>query len=134
VHELERICFPEDAWPLLDVIGVLTLPSVVRLKALNGEQLIGFIAVDIRRRQNEAWIATIGVHPDHRRRGVGRRLLAAGEAQLETAKVKLTVRASNQAAIALYERFGYHQVQVWRRYYEGGEDGVVMEKTLAGRA
>ena len=33
LRHLERLCFPKDAWPLLDLVGVLTLPNVVRLKA-----------------------------------------------------------------------------------------------------
>ncbi|MEE9188748.1 MAG: hypothetical protein V3U36_05210 [Anaerolineales bacterium] len=60
---LERICFPLDAWPLWDMIGVLTFPGVVRLKATREGEMVGFIAADIRRTENAAWIATLGVLP-----------------------------------------------------------------------
>ena len=59
--------FPaKDAWPLWDMIGVLTFPGVVRLK---GEpsmvKTVGFIAADIHGAlRNVAWIATLGVLPD----------------------------------------------------------------------
>jgi ribosomal protein S18 acetylase RimI-like enzyme len=30
----------------------------------------------------------------------------------------------------LYLKNGYHKVETWRRYYEGGEDAIVMEKDM----
>ena len=71
LRQLEQLCFPLDAWPLLDMIGVLTLPSVVRYKALEKDEMIGFVAGDIRASKQLGWIATICVHPDHQGRGLG---------------------------------------------------------------
>jgi ribosomal-protein-alanine N-acetyltransferase len=130
VRELERLCFPHDAWPLLDMLGVLTLPHVVRLKAVDGEQVVGFVAGDVRRLQNVAWIATICVHPDWQGRRIGAQLLEECEGQVGVRTVKLSVRASNEAALRLYRRMGYQQTGTWPRYYKGGEDAVVMEKIL----
>src|SRR3990172_4878419 len=87
VRELEKACFPVDAWPLWDIIGILTVPNVVRLKAVNSGpgntgqvrtgHLVGFVAGDIRAHENTAWIATIGVLPSYRGRGIGAALLRA---------------------------------------------------------
>jgi len=44
--------------------------------------------------------------------------------------VRLSVRASNQAAIRLYEKQGYAVVNRWERYYAGGEDALVLAKNL----
>jgi ribosomal-protein-alanine N-acetyltransferase len=44
--------------------------------------------------------------------------------------MKLTVRISNQPAISLYEHLGYHTSDIWRAYYNDGEDGLVMSKRL----
>ena len=63
-------------------------------------------------------------------RGLGGRLLHACEAGMGMPKVKLSVRESNQAAIEMYQRYGYRQVGMWKRYYKGGENGIVMEKVL----
>ena len=49
VRNLERVCFPRDAWPLIDMVGVLAFPGVVRLKATHDGEMLGFIAADIRR-------------------------------------------------------------------------------------
>jgi ribosomal-protein-alanine N-acetyltransferase len=92
---------------------------------------VGFAIGEPHRREGVAWIATLGVHPDFQRRGVGQRLLAELEARLAVPVLKLTVRQSNQAAIALYRKFGYAPVHLWEYYYSGGEAGLVMEKRRA---
>jgi [ribosomal protein S18]-alanine N-acetyltransferase len=127
---LEQICFPKDAWPMLDLVGVLTMPNVLRLKAVNDGRLVGFIACDIRRSENTAWISTVGVLPDHRSRGIGEKLLREVEQRLGVDSIRLSVRASNDGAIRLYKRLGYHHRNIWPRYYSDKEDAIVMEKEL----
>jgi len=130
VRQLERVCFPRDAWPLLDIIGVLTLPNVIRLKAMSNGLVVGFIATDVRPRQDMAWIATVGVLPDYRLQGIGNALMRACEEHLRVSRLRLSVRASNQAALRLYERLHFQQVEVWPRYYQDGEEALVLEKRL----
>ena len=83
LRRLEQVCFPKDAWPLWDLVGILTFPNVVRLKAMLDGDMVGFIAADIRPPEGIAWIATIGVLPEQRERGIGSALLEACEAQLD---------------------------------------------------
>jgi ribosomal-protein-alanine N-acetyltransferase len=130
LRRLEAVCFEKDAWPFLDLIAVLTWPEVIRIKAVDSGEMIGFIAGDPRSSDGVAWISTIAVDPRWQRRGVGRALLRACEAQVELSRIKLTVRVSNLGAIALYEQEGYHMVDLWRGYYNDGEDGLVMGKNL----
>jgi len=130
VYVLEKACFGRDAWPIWDVLGVLTFPDIVRLKAEEGEQLVGFIAGDERRSEKLAWIATFGVLPGWRRQGIGGRLLQACEVRLQQPLIRLTVRVSNQAAIQLYLQYGYRKVGRWPRYYQKTEDALVLEKRL----
>jgi len=130
LNKLEHACFDKDAWPFLDLVAVLTFPDVIRLKAVDDDgNMIGFVAGDPRPSEGFSWIATIGVAPEFRRRGIGRDLLRACEAQLKTPRVRLSVRASNDGAIKLYEQEGYQRVDVWQSYYNDGEAAVVMEKT-----
>lgn len=42
----------------------------------------------------------------------------------------LEVRASNDAAIALYERLDFKRTGVRNNYYEGVDDALLMEKQL----
>jgi ribosomal-protein-alanine N-acetyltransferase len=82
----------------------------------------------------EAHITTIAVNSEYRRRGLGERLLSLlidlARAH-NTARLTLEVRESNEAAIALYEHFGFERKSLLPNYYgDTGEDGVVMWKTL----
>ena len=131
LHKLEKESFGRDAWSLFDLIAVLTMSDVVRLKAVEDNQMIGFVGGDPRRSQGWGWIATIAVDARYRRQGVGRALLHACEQKLGVARSRLTVRLSNHGAIALYQQEGYVTTDLWKGYYEDGEDGMVMEKELA---
>jgi ribosomal protein S18 acetylase RimI-like enzyme len=130
LRRLEHACFEKDAWPLLDLLAVLTWPEVIRLKAVEDGEMAGFIAGDPRSSKGEVWVATIGVDPRFQRRGVGRMLLRACEEQVKLPRMKLSVRTSNHQAISLYEKEGYRMVDLWRNYYSDDEDALVMEKVL----
>jgi ribosomal-protein-alanine N-acetyltransferase len=132
VLALERACFGSDAWPWIDMLAALTFPETVPLKAVEAGRIVGFVIGDRRRRQGMGWVASIGVHPDSRRRGVARRLLGACEASLGMPRVRLTLRVSNTPALLLYQSAGYVDAGRWRGYYRDGEDAIVMEKTLEG--
>lgn len=131
LRHLEKVCFPQDAWPLWDLVGVLTFPNIVRLRAMADGQMIGFIASDLRPSERLAWIATIGVLPEYRGRGIGRALLEACERRLDLPHVRLNVRLSNQVAIQLYQTSGYERAGLWPSYYQDGEDALIMEKVLS---
>jgi ribosomal-protein-alanine N-acetyltransferase len=131
VRQVEQVCFPKDAWPIWDMVAVLTLPDIVRLKALVGNRLVGFIAGDIRRIERLGWITTLAVLPAYRRKGIAQALLETCEQKINLPRVRLCVRRSNSAAIALYQQAGYRQAGVWPAYYHDGEDALVLEKRVA---
>jgi ribosomal protein S18 acetylase RimI-like enzyme len=130
LHQLEKVCFQLDAWPLLDILGVLSIPQIIRLKAVDKEELVGFIAVDLRRSQQTAWIATLAVLPDYRKSGIASTLIQASEAQVDLPRIRLSVRESNQPAIQLYQKHGYQQIEIWKKYYKGGDNALVFEKLV----
>lgn len=130
LQRLEQICFEKDAWSLLDLVAVLTWPAIIRLKAVEGDEMIGFAACDPRPSQSVAWLSTIAVDPRFQRRGIGRMLLRACEERVLQPIMKLSVRVSNHGAIALYEQEGYQTVDVWGRYYADEEDALIMEKHI----
>lgn len=81
---------------------------------------------------DEATLFNIAVDPAFQRRGLGRELLEHLIDTLEArgvATLWLEVRASNHAAIALYESFGFNEATIRRNYYptaEGHEDAIIM--------
>ena len=78
----------------------------------------------------EAHITILAVHPDYRHQGFGQLLLYAllrdaKRRQLEWAT--LEVKPSNQAALSLYHKFGFHEAGRRRRYYKDtGEDALIL--------
>jgi ribosomal protein S18 acetylase RimI-like enzyme len=130
LRQVEKECFGDESWTLLDLIGVLTLAGVVRIKAVHAGEMIGFAAAESRAAENTSWISTIGVLPAYRRNGVAAALLAACEARVSMPRMRLCVRASNWAALRLYEECGYQRVGVWQDYYANGEDALVLQKYL----
>lgn len=79
---------------------------------------------------DEAHITLLGIHPDYQRQGLGKLLLVAlldKARSIEMARSTLEVRASNQGAIDLYERYGFQTVGRRKKYYQDNdEDGVIM--------
>jgi len=79
---------------------------------------------------DEAHIATLAVHPEHRRKGFASRLLkeALSSAYLEGARSStLEVRAGNLAARDLYDQFGFVVVGRRPRYYKDNyEDAILL--------
>ncbi|MEL4016398.1 ribosomal protein S18-alanine N-acetyltransferase [Dryocola clanedunensis] len=85
---------------------------------------------------DEATLFNIAVDPACQRRGLGRQLLEHLIRELEAKDVFtlwLEVRASNAAAIALYESLGFNEATIRRNYYptkEGREDAIIMALPL----
>jgi [ribosomal protein S18]-alanine N-acetyltransferase len=79
---------------------------------------------------DEAHIGTIAVHPDYRRQGIGRKLLAEALLAIEKEGAKqafLEVRRSNESAQAMYRMFGFEVVGVRPRYYkDNNEDALLL--------
>ncbi len=84
----------------------------------------------------EAHILNICVDPQYRSRGYGEKLLDELLFRARSASVRqvfLEVRPSNDRAIALYQKKGFHQVANRPAYYqahEGREDAAVLAKKL----
>ncbi|HVJ90014.1 MAG TPA: ribosomal protein S18-alanine N-acetyltransferase [Labilithrix sp.] len=82
---------------------------------------------------DELHLLNVAVATNARRCGIGRALvenLLAYAREHSAVKVLLEVRASNVAAIRLYEGLGFSRFNVRARYYSDGEDGVEMMLAL----
>jgi ribosomal-protein-alanine N-acetyltransferase len=80
--------------------------------------------------EDEGHIGTLAVHPNCRRMGIGRRLLAHSLLEIWREGVRqvfLEVRRGNLAAQQLYRSFGFIEEGVRPRYYrDTGEDALLM--------
>lgn len=83
---------------------------------------------------DEANLLLMAIHPNQQGKGLGYRLLDESIALLKNQAVQifLEVRESNQAAIALYEKSGFHQIDLRKNYYPcpngGREHAIIMVK------
>lgn len=86
---------------------------------------------------DEIHVMNVATDPALRRRGYARALM---DAMMATARaerlsqVLLEVRASNTPAIALYVRYGFVELSRRAKYYDDGEDALVMVVPLGGDA
>lgn len=82
---------------------------------------------------DELHLLAIATRADVRRKGAGRALLhrlVEHGYDHDVLHVFLEVRASNDAAIALYRAFGFYRLNVRKAYYGDGEDAVEMALAL----
>ena len=82
----------------------------------------------------DADILNVCTAPAARRRGIAEALMRELERQLiprGAEQITLEVRASNEPAIALYQKLGYQQIGLRKGYYEKPrEDALIMQKSL----
>ena len=128
VLEIERLSF-SSPWPAYAFEQELTANRLAHyVVARLGDRVVGFGGIWLM--VDEAHITTFGVHPDHRRRGVGRHLLlrlAELAIELGSTRMTLEVRISNEPAQLLYSSFGFRVAGRRIAYYsDDGEDALVM--------
>lgn len=98
------------------------------------DQVLGFCIIQTI--LDEANLLLMAIRPDQQGKGLGFQLLSYAIEQLGDTCVQifLEVRESNLAAIKLYEKIGFHQIDIRKNYYplpnHAKENAVIMVKTL----
>jgi [ribosomal protein S18]-alanine N-acetyltransferase len=128
VHEIDELSFSLP-WPERSFRFELSANPVSRgwVAEADGKiaaMLVLWFIID------EAHIATIAVHPDFRRQGIGEQILlhALRSVQDEGARrAFLEVRVGNVAAQAMYKKYGFEVAGVRPGYYkDNNEDALLM--------
>ena len=108
------------------------------LQLLCGENAFGFVVAEgetvaayggLLTVLDEGQITNIATHPDHRRRGYAARVLEAllaEAARRGLAFVTLEVRESNDAAISLYQKYGFSVVGRRPRFYSAPVEAALL--------
>jgi ribosomal-protein-alanine N-acetyltransferase len=125
--ELERACFSEP-WNRKALSEGLSDEKylILLLRDDNGGPLGYLIGWHV---GDEAELARMGVAPEIRGRGLSKNLLDEALHNWRVAGVKLVfleVRASNLPALRLYTSRGFETISKRARYYEDGEDALVL--------
>ena len=112
---------------------LLNEPETISYRAVTSEGDMAGFAFVMKNANGAAHLTTIGVAPEHRRRGVASILLERVETALRSKGIDtivLEVRVGNTSAQELYRTCGYHTVQRISTYYNNGEDCFLMMKSL----
>ena len=127
VLRIERDSFPQP-WPY-DAFEGFVGESGFLVAVDDG--VVGYVVGDVTPNfgRDIGHIKDLAVAPKARGRGVGRTLLERGLTTLALAGatvVKLEVRESNDPARSLYRDVGFEPLRRVGRYYDDGEDALVM--------
>lgn len=128
---LDARLFGVDAFSRGTFIMLLNSPGCVFRVGWLGATLAGYIAAYAIHKGG--YIASIAVDFPFQQRGFGRRLLEDVHAifrQRSIHTVKLHVRTTNRAAIALYQKLGYSIERTVPRYYEDRAAAYLMRLDL----
>jgi ribosomal-protein-alanine N-acetyltransferase len=134
VIAVERRAFPTP-WSLAMFVLELSKSSGICLAATLGDRIVGYLICS---RYDTVWhLMNVAVENRLRRQGIAASLierlfeLADGPREQYT----LEVRTSNDAAIKLYEGFGFRSAGRRRGYYhDNREDALIMWRTAPDRA
>jgi [ribosomal protein S18]-alanine N-acetyltransferase len=125
---LDRACFPEVAWPPSAWWQALLEPDF-RVRVVRQAGVVVAASVVLLGRP-VAVLASLGVHPSLRGRGIGRRLIVDAVLAAFAAKARwmsLDVDRVNHPAISLYRACGFVAV---RRFSEDGRARQEMLRRL----
>ncbi len=129
IAELEKLCFSAP-WSEKSIASELENDISLWLVALEGDTVVGYVGSQTACGDTD--MMNIAVHPDWRRRGIAQILIELLIQRLKNwgcASLSLEVRASNAAAIALYEKLEFKQVGRRPNYYrDPKEDALILRK------
>lgn len=131
ILELEGVSFPTP-WTLEMYLAEMTREGALFLAAREMEATVAYLCAFTV--LDEGHLMKIAVAPEHRRRGLGRRLMDAMFREFRArgvAEVWLEVRDRNFAGRAFYRALEFEEIGRRRKYYsDTGEDALVMMKKL----
>jgi ribosomal-protein-alanine N-acetyltransferase len=133
---MHRASFPEDPWDAEALERILGLFGAFGYLAWQDDTPAGFVVA--RDLGGEVEVLSLGVLPQWRRQGIGRRLIdavVAEAARRRAASLVLEVATENQAARGLYAAMGFIQVGRRPRYYrrtDGRADALILRCGISG--
>ncbi len=131
VLAIEHASF-EYPWCEEEFLRVLRQRNCIGMVAEYGERIVGFMIYELHR--NKIHVLDFAVHPEFRRRGVGRQMIHKLVGKLSGQRrnrIALYVRESNLAAQLFYRVSGFRATEVIREHYlDTGEDAYLMQYHL----
>jgi ribosomal-protein-alanine N-acetyltransferase len=133
LYAIDQVCYPRGiAYSRRQLRWFIGRPGTRCLVARLDDAMVGFVIAHSQ--VSRGHIITLDVLPEHRRRGLGRALVAEIEREFPARGVRLIeleTATDNQPAIAFWQNCGYRIVGVIPRYYLDRIDAFYMTKALA---
>lgn len=127
VHQVEESCF-SSPWTRYMFEDELYNLNAHYLVIKIDSKIIGYVG--FWKILDEGHITNVAIHPDYRKLGYGKALIAAliqKAREPDIIALTLEVRVSNAPAIALYESFGFVISGCRKKYYQdNNEDALIM--------
>jgi len=113
-------------------LQTLTSPGKEVYVAAAGPQILGFVILNMQGGFT-GYIQSIGVAPEWRSRGIGRRLVAHAEERIfrEAPNVFICVSSFNHNAMRLYRGLGYEAVGELKDFVVRGHSEILLRKSIA---
>jgi len=128
IAEIDKLCF-STPWSEDSFTQEITSNDIaLYIVAVIDDLIVGYAGLWLI--VDEGHITNVAVHPDFRRRKIAKALV---QVLIDVSEKKgavrhtLEVRTLNDAAIRLYEAFGFQEVGIRKGYYEDdNEDAIIM--------
>ena len=104
-------------------------PNTTYIIAKENNEVLGFAGISVC--LDEATLNNIVVKKSHRNRGIGGELLESLIelcSELHMKSFTLEVNVENEVAIHLYEKFGFKNLGIRKKYYNNSHDAFIMTK------
>src|SRR3954454_7774485 len=119
----------EYAWTEEDFLKCLRQRNCIGMVAEHGEKVVGFMIYELHKAKLH--VLNFAVHPDYRRTGVGKQMVAKLVGKLSShrrTRITLAVRETNLPAQLFFKTLEFRATKVLRGYYEdSGEDAFLMQ-------
>jgi ribosomal-protein-alanine N-acetyltransferase len=131
ILKIERASFGREAWPRRYFLELYAECRAFFIVAKVRGRIAGYAVACVEKRNAE--LASLAVHPDYRRLGVGDALIRhtlSSLAAVGISRVELMVRTTNAAGMRLYRSAGFRRTGFAAGYYEDGGDAYVMVRAI----
>jgi [ribosomal protein S18]-alanine N-acetyltransferase len=119
----------EYSWTEEDFLKCLRQRNCIGMVAELGDKVVGFMIYELHK--SKLHVLNFAVHPEFRRLGVGRQMVAKLIGKLSShrrTKITLAVRETNLSAQLFFKMLDFRAIKVLRSYYDdSGEDAFLMQ-------
>lgn len=125
--KLEKECFQAEAWNREQILAHHnTQNSLLYYQENQTSEPVGYLIY--MENSFEIEILRVAVLPNFRKIGIAQHLLDYLGSMANGREILLEVKSENSPAISLYEKKGFINFAVRKRYYPDGKDAILMKK------